>query len=318
MKYYTPLIASLLLACSAAQAADPIVEQENNHPIQSSQRPDTSSGSAIISAFVGNKGDTGTTDVDYYTFSATAGDVVKLDIDGGYGGIQNVDTILGIFDSSGTLLRVEDDTADVDEGSYSTFDARIDNFSVPATGSYTVVVSSYPHYPLYGGAGDVTDAAAAGEAGDYALVISGITPTAAPTATVAAPVVTTTEAAVSVQYIHIDIKPGSKVVTPINPKAKGQIPVALLSSNNFDPKAIDTASLTFGSTGNENSLVKCLPDAKDLNKDGRADLVCLFENQQAGFVPGDLEGTLRGKLNGGASFEGTSVLKTVPQKKQRS
>jgi hypothetical protein len=63
------------------------------------------------------------------------------------GGVRNVDTILAIFGPGPTyqLLRSNDDAGyPLDPGSTHPYDSRIDNFRLPATGTYTVGVSSWP------------------------------------------------------------------------------------------------------------------------------------------------------------------------------
>jgi hypothetical protein len=118
-------------------------------------------------------------------------------------------------------------------------------------------------------------------------------------------------------HILLDIKPGS-AVSPINPKAQGTIPVALLSSEKFTPLEVDTATLTFGKNGDEPTFRRCNPaqSAQDLNADGKPDLVCHFDNGGAGFQRGDSVGTMRGKTKSGQAFKGTGDLKAVPEKRQ--
>jgi hypothetical protein len=335
MKYYAPLIASLLFTCSAAQGAILINEQEENQSIPIAQRVDTSSGVTTIAAAAGaiptpSSDPAITSDIDLYSFTANANDDINLDIDGGMGGLRSVETILTVFDSSGKVLRTSDYNSSgiLDDGSADLRDPLIEHFIAPTGGTYYVGVSSWPNYLTDGGVVDQAYLAAIGapdgsygQVGDYALVIT--TPTQVvqtqPVDTIiTAPQINAPqETAASIPQINIEIKPGSRNRARLNPAAKGQIPVALLSSSIFDPLNVDTSSLTFGSTGNESSLAKCQPDGKDANRDGRADLVCFFENDKAGFVAGDLEGTLRGKLNNGSSFEGRAILKVIPEKRSR-
>jgi hypothetical protein len=91
----------------------------------------------------------------------------------------------------------------------------------------------------------------------------------------------------------------------INPKSNGKIPVAILSSTNFDAQSqLEEASLTFGRTGAESSLASCNAAPEDVNGDGLPDLVCEFYNQVAGFQPGDTQGILKGKTMSGTSIVG--------------
>jgi hypothetical protein len=291
---HTGFVAGMLLASGIAQAADQINESEINHPIGFAQKIAPPSGAAIISGVLGNTTGAATNDTDYYVFYGMEGDVVTFDIDGGMGGARSVDTIIAVFGAGPgfPMLRMNDDGGPVDEGSISSWDSRIDNFRLPASGYYVVGVSNYPRYFTNGGT--VTNASSI-QNGDYKLIVSGVTP--------------------QVQQINIEIKPGNDGLAPINPRSNGKIPVALLSSNEFVAMNVDAASLTFGPTGNESSLSHCGRNGEDVNGDGRLDLVCHFENQKAGFAKGDLEGILRGKMKWGSSFEGRGLLKVVPEKR---
>jgi hypothetical protein len=311
-------IAGVLLASGNAQATDQINESEPNQPIGSAQRIDARNGGVAVSAVLGNITGEAINDVDYYIFYGLEGDVVTFDIDGGMGGTRSVDTVIAIFRSAPgfPLLTWNDDNYTADQGSVSPLDARIDNFRIDISGYYIVGVSNYPRHPLSGGSfsdvispmlggslsdasspmlGDSLSGASSLENGDYKLIVSGITP--------------------QVQQINIEIKPGNNGLAPINPRSKGKIPVALLSSNGFVAMNVDTTSLTFGPTGNESSPSHCGRTGEDVNGDGRLDLVCHFENQQAGFRKSDLEGIVRGKMKWGSPFEGRGFLKVVPEKR---
>ena len=73
----------------------------------------------------------------------------------------------------------------------------------------------------------------------------------------------------------IDIQPGS-AANRINLKKPGNISVAVLSSADFHtPDRVDRTSLTFGRTGDEASLVSCSKHPRDVNGDGRADVIAV-------------------------------------------
>lgn len=275
-------------------------EKEANNPIAFGQVVEISAGSgttggAVLDAIIGVVTGTAVLDTDYFVFEGREGDVVTLDIDGGMGGGRDVDTILAVFGPAPAyaMLRTNDDGGSpVDSGSTSPLDARIVNFRLPASGAYTVGVSSYPRRFANGG-GTTTNSLGSRSNGDYALLISGVT--------------------VPVLQINIDIKPGSGDVAPINPKARGKIPVALLGSSAFSVEEIDTSALGFGHSGDEASLSKC-GSPSDLNGDAFPDLVCHFENQAAAWDGTEDEAMLKGKLRSGLRFEGRGWLKVVPVK----
>ncbi len=109
--------------------------------------------------------------------------------------------------------------------------------------------------------------------------------------------------------INIDIQPNQ-----INPKSKGKIPVAILSTSDFNsPSQVDQKLLTFGRTGDEKSLAFC-GGAEDVNGDGLLDLVCHFNTQETGFTCGDTLGTLKGKTNDGIHIEGSDSIRINPCK----
>ena len=109
--------------------------------------------------------------------------------------------------------------------------------------------------------------------------------------------------------VAIDIKPGSDP-NSVNPKSRGTIPVAILSTPDFDaPSEVDKASLTFGRTGDEDSLARCTRSSEDVNGDGLLDIVCHFKTQDTGFQPGDTEGILRGETPDGVSIEGRDSIR---------
>ncbi len=281
------------LAVAGNAAAAPVAEVESNHPLSSAQQLSITSADGVgVDANLGVLG-TSTEDLDFYSFNAKEGDVVTLDIDGGWGGEGSIDTVIAVFDAdTGRLLRMNDDAWPIDAGSGASLDSRVDNFAVPATGRYVVGVSSYPRYFRDGG---VTYAGRA-VSGDYDLVVTGVSP----------------EEASSLSIV-IDIKPGSGEYSPINPKSKGKVPVALITSGDFDATQVDPTSVTFGATGTEASATKCR--TQDVDSDGNLDMLCHFNNQDAKFTYESLEGIVMGNLTedaGGTAFEGRGLLKVVP------
>jgi len=252
-------------------------------------------------------------DVDFFSFEGRAGDLVNVDIDGGmklFGTGRSVDTVLAIFRPDGTLITQIDDVARgiVDEGSISRFDAFLKEVPLPVSGIYTVAVASTPR--KFGDGGAVTAFSAGSTSnGSYKLTISGVTP------------------APQMVHINIDIKPGADSIAPINPKSRGNIPVALLSSAQFDALKVDRSSIKFGPTGIEASPLRCGKDGEDVNRDGYLDLVCHFDNQAVNFDPSDEEGIVKGKVAPNAEamakgmtaprlFQGRGWVKVIPVKRE--
>jgi hypothetical protein len=112
--------------------------------------------------------------------------------------------------------------------------------------------------------------------------------------------------------VGIDIRP-HLVPNVIRARAHGLIRVAVLSDATFDaPGAVDTATLTFGPTGDEPSLLNCSRFSRDVSGDGLADLICRFSLAEADFEHGDELGVLKGATAEGVPFIGTDAVLVVP------
>lgn len=294
--------AAFLLASGASNVAyAQVVETELNDTAATAQRlVIDASRSVTVTGSIGVLATVTpvTPDVDYYSFNARAGDIVTINIDGGMKPVgsstRSLDSVLVIYAPDMTVLRQIDDIGAADAGSISRFDARIDNVQLDVAGVYTVGVANSGRVFLPGGG--VTDFVARSTSnGSYTLVISGVSP--------------------SMQQVNIDIKPGTDRIARLNPNSKGDIAVALLSSAGFDATKVDPGSLTFGPTGDEQSLERCAKHGHFVNRDRLPDLVCQFDIQKAAFEEGDEEGVLRGTI-GGMPFEGRGWLKVIPVKRK--
>lgn len=110
--------------------------------------------------------------------------------------------------------------------------------------------------------------------------------------------------------LRIDIKPG-EFPNIIDLGSRGTIPVAVLSTPDFNaPGQVVTSSLSFGRTGNESSLASCSP-AQDVNRDGRLDVLCHFSARRTGFQLGDTQGVLTGTTVDGTPIRGTDSVVVV-------
>jgi hypothetical protein len=313
--------AAVIAAFAGSAAADTMDEVEPNSPVASAQPlVFDSKGVAVVNAFMGSG------DGDVFSFQAKEGDVVTVDIDGGAkAGAGHIDTFLTVLlpESEGAKVMRDNDDAALDEGSISTEDSYIANIVIPADGVYYVGVAGYPNRVadggvLSGGTGNLT--------GSYTLIVSGVSPVvvAQPepepepeTPSDAGPVTSPfPKEPVDVLKIGIDIKPGVSRIAKIDPKSRRDIPVALLGARNFNVRHVDLSSLTFGSTGDEQSLKRCSQHLTRVNRDRRRDLICFFENRDAGFEATDEEGVLKGKLKDGTPFEGRGMLKVIAEKRK--
>lgn len=110
-------------------------------------------------------------------------------------------------------------------------------------------------------------------------------------------------------FFHpIDIRPG-KAINRVNPISQGRIEVAILSTPEVDAStSIDIASITFGRTGNEQSLAFCDKKFRDVNADGRLDLTCRFATRASQFNATSTGGVMRFITTRGVPFEGRNPI----------
>ena len=110
------------------------------------------------------------------------------------------------------------------------------------------------------------------------------------------------------QLISIDIKPGS-FPDSINPRSKGVIPVAILTTDTFDATTVDSATVRFGATGTEAAPVH---DAlEDVDRDGDTDMILHFRTQDTGIVCGGTSASLTGRTFSEHAIEGSDAIRTV-------
>jgi hypothetical protein len=120
-----------------------------------------------------------------------------------------------------------------------------------------------------------------------------------------------------VEQISIDIRPFSRRNIFI-PWSKGLVPVAIFSTENFNaPHDVDKDSLTFGKTGNEDSIKLFRRRSRDVNRDGLKDLVFFFRTSKAGFQCEDEEGILRGITTEGVPIEGRDTVQVKCKKREK-
>ena len=111
--------------------------------------------------------------------------------------------------------------------------------------------------------------------------------------------------------VAIDIKPGGSS-NNINTSSQSLIRVVVLSSSDFDAFArVDPSSLTFGRTGDEQSLAFCDASAGDANGDGLPDLVCHFFKTLTAFQLGDTVGFLKGRTVDGQPLMGSDAVRVL-------
>lgn len=108
--------------------------------------------------------------------------------------------------------------------------------------------------------------------------------------------------------LALDIKPGS-YPNSINPRSKGVIPVAILSSATFDATTIDPATVAFGPNGASESHGK--GHIEDVNGDFLDDLVLHFKTRETGIQCGDTEAAITGETFDGVPIQAEDSIRTV-------
>ena len=117
--------------------------------------------------------------------------------------------------------------------------------------------------------------------------------------------------------VNIDIKPGSDP-NSINPKSKGVIPVAILTTPDFDATTVDWTTVMFEGAIPAHDLSDPLVLAdhqQDVDGDGDVDFVFHFRTQETGIAQGDTSATLTGQTTGGIPITGTDTVNIVPKGK---
>jgi hypothetical protein len=112
----------------------------------------------------------------------------------------------------------------------------------------------------------------------------------------------------SVQAVAMDIKPGD-VPNTLNSRSHGVIPVAILTTEQFDATSVDVSSLRFGATGKEATAVRAVFD--DVDDDGDTDLLVFFRSGDTGIGCETLFTYISGTTLTGENIAGTDSVNIV-------
>ena len=115
------------------------------------------------------------------------------------------------------------------------------------------------------------------------------------------------------KYVAIDIKPGS-YPNSINLGSAGVIPVAILSSPDFDATLVDGSTVELNDATVKLIGKKGLPscNAEDVNGDGINDFVCHVYTYEFVIEPGEGSAKLKAKTLGGMWIWGEDSVNIVP------
>jgi hypothetical protein len=108
----------------------------------------------------------------------------------------------------------------------------------------------------------------------------------------------------------VEVKPGS-APAPLNTKAKGVTPIAVLTDATLDAATVDPTTVCFG----DDPLLETESDCVEAHEtghledvDGDGDLVLHFDTQALGLEPGDTQACLAGKTYGGSRVTGCDTV----------
>lgn len=225
-------------------------------------------------------------------------------------GETTIDTQLAVFHGDGTALGFNDDSGDpngtrqarlhyapgaVPAGEYlvavNTFGAMAQNAQGQDLFVYSQRKQQPPAWYLEDDRLLASWARASSGVGAYRIDLVGTTPCAA--------------APVGPADVGLDVKPGSDD-NPINLRARGRTPIALLGSADLDVRTI--ALETFLAGPGEAPLTGS-PSFEDVDGDGHADLVGHVETQTLGLTEGDTEVCVDAEAAGGA-VRGCDAIQT--------
>ena len=115
------------------------------------------------------------------------------------------------------------------------------------------------------------------------------------------------------QPVEIDIKPGSDP-NPINPGSNGLIPVAILTTDDFNAADVDPATVTLAGekVAVRGKAEKLMARLEDVDGDGDLDLLVQVETQSDGEPWESGTVTLEGKTYDGQDIKGTDEVIIVP------
>jgi len=108
--------------------------------------------------------------------------------------------------------------------------------------------------------------------------------------------------------IVIDIKP-TTLPNSINPKSKGKIAVAILTTRSFDATTVDPPTIRFGASGIEAAPVQSARE--DVDGDGNMDMILHFIIQDTGITCGNASASLTGAIFSGVRITGFDSIETV-------
>jgi len=108
--------------------------------------------------------------------------------------------------------------------------------------------------------------------------------------------------------VTIDIKPGDRAPKSIEVGRGGMLPVAILTTREFDAATADPDTIRLGSTGSEASVFRSM--LEDVDRDNDIDRLLLVRVPELLMKCGAAEIRLKGKTTDGRPIEGSQAVTT--------
>jgi hypothetical protein len=105
--------------------------------------------------------------------------------------------------------------------------------------------------------------------------------------------------------VTIDLKPNS-FPNSINLGSKGRVPVAVLTTADFDATTVDPVSVVFAGAD------PLRWTWEDIDSDGDVDVLFFFKTRELVLLPTSIEATLTGETYDGVVLAGTDSVNIVP------
>ncbi|MBI4476035.1 MAG: hypothetical protein HY654_02615, partial [Acidobacteria bacterium] len=109
----------------------------------------------------------------------------------------------------------------------------------------------------------------------------------------------------AVLKVTIDVKPGDEPTT-IEPKREGMVPIAILTTKEFDATRVDVATVRAGAKGTEAAVFRSATE--DVDDDRDVDLLMLFRVQQLALECDGKAVVVKGRTTSGQEFEGSEAV----------
>ena len=107
--------------------------------------------------------------------------------------------------------------------------------------------------------------------------------------------------------VTIEVQPGDPGPKSIEPQRGGMMPVAILTTREFDAAGVDPDSIRLGPKGTEAYVFKSM--LEDVDRDNDVDRLLLVPVKEMAFKCGDTQLRLTGKTTAGRAIEASAVVR---------